>query len=66
MTKIFNQTIRSIAQSFRLMVGLPDYAAYIKHIKSTHPDHPAMSHEELFRERQESRYGVNGKMNRCC
>ncbi|HEU4854802.1 MAG TPA: YbdD/YjiX family protein, partial [Nitrosospira sp.] len=30
------------------------------------PDRPVMSYEEFFRERQEARYGGNGKMTRCC
>lgn len=62
----FLQTIRPIAQSFRLMVGLPDYRTYVKHMESTHPDRPVMSYEAFFRERQDMRYGGNGKVNRCC
>jgi uncharacterized short protein YbdD (DUF466 family) len=50
----------------RLMIGLPDYSAYLTHMRNTHPDQPAMSYEEFFRERLEARYGANGRVGRCC
>lgn len=55
---------RSLAQSLRLMVGLPDYDAYLSHMKVTHPDLVPMNYEAFFRERQEARYG--GGRGRCC
>ncbi|MBT2335493.1 YbdD/YjiX family protein [Variovorax paradoxus] len=55
---------RSLKQSLRLMVGLPDYDAYLTHMAATHPDQPPMSYEAFFRERLEARYG-EGK-GRCC
>jgi uncharacterized short protein YbdD (DUF466 family) len=53
-----------LRQSARLMVGMPEYATYLEHMKNAHSDRPAMSYPEFFRERQEARYG--GKVNRCC
>jgi uncharacterized short protein YbdD (DUF466 family) len=53
-----------MAQSLRLMVGLPDYDAYLSHMARTHPDQAPMSYEAFFRERLEARYGC-GK-GRCC
>jgi uncharacterized short protein YbdD (DUF466 family) len=55
---------RYLGQSLRLMVGLPDYQAYVAHMAEQHPDKAAMTYEEFFRERQEARYG--GKVGRCC
>ena len=55
---------RYLAQSLRLMVGLPDYDAYLNHMEATHPGKPVMSYEEFFRERQEARYGSGS--GRCC
>lgn len=55
---------RSLAQSLRLMVGLPDYDAYLSHMAATHPDQAPMSYQAFFRERQEARYG--GGKGRCC
>ena len=57
---------RYLAQSLRLMVGLPDYDAYLTHMEATHPGEPVMSYEAFFRERQEARYGGKGRMGRCC
>lgn len=57
---------RYMAQSLRLMVGLPDYGGYVAHMQATHPDQAPMSYEDFFRERQAARYGGAGKMSRCC
>lgn len=60
------QAMRQLSQSLRLMVGVPEYSTYVDHMKITHPDRSIMSYEEFFRERQEARYGGNGKISRCC
>lgn len=58
---------RSLAKTARLMVGVPDYDAYVAHRRSRHPGEPVMSYEDFFRERQATRYGEgSGKINRCC
>jgi uncharacterized short protein YbdD (DUF466 family) len=57
---------RYLGQTMRLMVGLPDYSAYVEHMEKNHPDQPVMSYEEFFRERQEARYGGRGRVGRCC
>lgn len=57
---------RYFGQSMRLMVGVPEYGTYVTHMKNKHPDQPVMSYQEFFRERQEARYGGNGKVTRCC
>lgn len=57
---------RYLGQTMRLMVGLPEYSNYITHMEKTHPGEPVMSCEEFFRERQEARYGGNGRVGRCC
>jgi uncharacterized short protein YbdD (DUF466 family) len=56
---------RYLGQSFRLMVGLPDYEVYLRHREETHPGEPVMSYEEFFRERQQARYEA-GKRGGCC
>lgn len=55
---------RTLAQSLRLMVGLPDYGGYVAHMEREHPDQTPMSYEDFFRERQAARYG--SRMGRCC
>lgn len=57
---------RYLGQAMRLMVGMPEYSTYLTHMENTHPDQIAMSYEDFFRERQEARYGGNGKVGRCC
>ena len=55
---------RSLVQSLRLMVGQPDYGAYLRHMAATHPDQAPMSEIAFFREREQARYG--GGKGRCC
>ena len=50
-----------------LMIGQPDYDAYAAHRAANHPDQPAMTREEFFRERQAARFGEGGaRAFRCC
>jgi uncharacterized short protein YbdD (DUF466 family) len=57
---------RYLGQAAKLMVGMPDYDAYVQHMRTTHPEQPIMTYEEFFRDRQEARYsGKNGTI-RCC
>ncbi len=37
-----------LQQSFRLMVGVPDYQNYLEHMKKHHPDLEAMDAENLL------------------
>jgi len=56
---------RMVAETARLMVGQPSYAAYREHMATAHPDAPVLSEAAFFRDRQEARYGGrNG--GRCC
>ncbi len=54
-----------LGQAAKLMVGLPDYATYVAHMRSKHPDLPVMSKIDFFRNRQEARYG-SGRSGGCC
>ena len=56
---------RYLAQSLRLMVGVPDYDTYRVHMTTEHPGAPLMSYEEFFRDRQQARYG-GGRTGGCC
>ena len=65
--KAMRNLAKGAASTARLMIGVPDYEAYVRHRAQMHPGEPVMSYEAFFRERQESRYGVNGgKISRCC
>ncbi|MCC8363898.1 YbdD/YjiX family protein [Lysobacter sp. A6] len=48
----------------RLAIGLPDYDAYVEHMRARHPDATPMTREAFAVERMEARYG-RGK-SRCC
>ena len=51
-------------QIARMMVGLPDYAQYLAHVRGKHPERTPMTETEFFRACQQSRYG--GRQGRCC
>ncbi|MFT3804876.1 MAG: CstA-like transporter-associated (seleno)protein [Burkholderiaceae bacterium] len=56
---------RYLGQTLRLMVGVPDYDAYVAHVRRTHPDRVPMDYPTFFRERQQARYGGKGRIG-CC
>jgi len=51
-------------RSARLAVGVPDYEAYLAHLRARHPQAVPMSREAFFRERMDARYGKG--RSRCC
>jgi uncharacterized short protein YbdD (DUF466 family) len=56
-----------LRQGAKLMVGQPDYEAYVAHRRARHADQPIMTREEFFLERQASRFGEGGRRAfRCC
>jgi uncharacterized short protein YbdD (DUF466 family) len=57
----------AVARTARLMVGVPDYDAYLAHRARNHPSQPAMSYAEFFRNRQQARYAFDkGRFRGCC
>ncbi|WP_242129194.1 YbdD/YjiX family protein [Sphingobium sp. Sx8-8] len=57
--------LHRLRQMARMMVGVPDYDAYLLHMRDHHPDDAPMDRTAFFRERQEARYGgKNG--GKCC
>ncbi len=58
---------KTITKTARLMVGFPDYDAYVAHRRAQHPGEPFLSREDFFKQRQDSRYATaGGKISRCC
>lgn len=57
--------VRTLAQTARLMVGVPDYASYVQHARTAHPDQPPLTEAEFMRNRMAARYGGRGAL-RCC
>ena len=63
----FASLSKCVCQGARLMVGVPDYDAYVAHMRRNHPDRPVMTYPEFFRDRQDARYGADGRQGfRCC
>ncbi|MGG4664074.1 YbdD/YjiX family protein [Providencia vermicola] len=61
------KTGKYLGQAARMLIGIPDYDTYVQHMSDNHPDKPVMTYKEFFRERQDARYGGNGKGGfRCC
>lgn len=59
--RVFWQTA---ARTARLMIGLPDYRAYLAHHRLAHPQTEPMSEAAFFRSRQDARYRRGS--SRCC
>ena len=55
-----------LQQSFRLMVGVPDYQTYVEHMRKHHPDLEAMDPKTFYRHCVDSRYPSAGSgMKKC-
>ena len=57
-----------LGQAARMMVGMPDYGTYVRHMEQTHPGEAFMTYEEFFKNRLDARYGASdsGRPMRCC
>lgn len=55
---------RLAVRTARAAVGVPDYAAYVAHLRARHPDRVPMDRAAFHRERMAARYGAG--RSRCC
>ena len=55
---------RAACAMARLAIGLPDYDAYVAHVRDAHPGATPMTREAFAIERMQARYG-RGR-SRCC
>ena len=55
---------RRVVTSARRVVGVPDYDAYVAHLRARHPDRAIPTKVVFFAERQRARYEGGG--GRCC
>lgn len=62
---VFALVMTRLKQTSRLMCGIPDYDAYVRHWQVNHPDEPPPSYEVFFRQCQDRRFG-SGMQARCC
>ena len=56
--------IRNLLTALRRVCGMPDYAAYVAHLRERHPDRPVPSEREYYQEFVNARYA--GGTSRCC
>ena len=62
--RCFAKTLDLAAQTARLMVGVPDYDAYVAHLRMVHPTQLPLTRDAFFAARQQARFGAGGL--RCC
>jgi len=56
--------VARLAATVRRIIGVPDYQAYVAHVRACHPDREPMSEKEFVQERLTARYEKPG--SRCC
>ena len=62
--RLLLRKIETCVADFRRIAGMPDYNAYLEHLRRCHPDWPVPSEREFFALYVESRYGAGP--TRCC
>ena len=55
---------RWLAQTGRLLFGMPDYDLYLAHMRRRHPERTPMTREAFFADRLQARYARG--TSRCC
>jgi uncharacterized short protein YbdD (DUF466 family) len=56
--------LRDVARIVRRVIGAPDYAAYLAHVRACHPDATPLTESAFVARALESRYSRPG--SRCC
>ncbi len=54
-----------VRQTFRLIMHIPDYDTYIRHLKATQPETPAPTYEEFIAMCQERRFKSGYLIPKC-
>lgn len=56
---------RDARRTASLMIGQPDYQAYVEHAQARHPDQAPLDKTAFFRLHEQRRFGGSGAF-RCC
>jgi uncharacterized short protein YbdD (DUF466 family) len=56
--------LASLLAALRRVIGMPDYAAYVAHLRAAHPEAPIPTERAFFEEYLRQRY--EGGPTRCC
>ena len=57
-------SLERMLRTLRRIAGMPDYAAYVEHIRGRHPGVPVPSEREFYAAYVKQRY--EGGPTRCC
>ena len=63
-TSLLAARFSKLVAGFKRVVGMPDYAAYVAHLRAVHPDAPVPSEREYFDAYLKGRY--ESGPTRCC
>ena len=55
---------RGALSALRRVVGMPDYGAYVAHLRACHPERPVPTERQFYDEYLRTRYGDGP--TRCC
>jgi uncharacterized short protein YbdD (DUF466 family) len=58
------ESIRHLRVAYHQVFGVPDYRAYLQHMRSRHPGAPCLSEREFFARWVDHKYCRKGP--RCC
>jgi uncharacterized short protein YbdD (DUF466 family) len=61
---VLRERWRNGVAAARRVFGIPDYEAYVAHLRAHHPERALPSRETFFHERLAARY--TGRGGRCC
>jgi uncharacterized short protein YbdD (DUF466 family) len=56
--------LQRMLRTLRRIAGMPDYTAYVEHLRGRHPGRPVPSEREFYEEYVRQRY--DGGPTRCC
>jgi uncharacterized short protein YbdD (DUF466 family) len=56
--------VERLLRVVRRIAGMPDYAAYVEHLRSAHPDRPVPSPRRFYDDYLRARFGDGP--TRCC
>ena len=57
-------SLAGILRLIRRVTGMPDYTAYVEHVRCCHPGQPIPTEREFYESYLQSRYGDGP--TRCC
>jgi len=61
---VAQRVAQRVGSVIRRIIGVPDYDAYVAHVRAHHPEQEPMGERDFHRERLSARYSRPG--SRCC